>query len=144
MDIPLTLRDPPRPFALRPEPPADGERVQILWYTVERKTCKSCNPPKSWYYVRNIEGTVLSMADAPEGWPAMCHYLCWFAVEGVGLGARIPSAAEPQPSKHPAPPPGVPAPSAQPRERAPAKAKPPSAPVAQTSMFDAKPEGAES
>lgn len=147
MDVPLTLRDPPWPFASRPEPPADGERVQILWYTVERKTCTSCNPPKSYYYVRNFEGTVLSMADAPDGWAAMCHYLCWFAVEGTELGKRLPSTAAPAPSKQPTPPLNAVA-QAQapaPRERAPAKptpkVEPPRPSTTQTSMFDTNPEG---
>lgn len=89
MDIVTELRAPPWPMLERPDPPEEGETVQIQHYMVTRQTCKCCSPGRTRFFVRNIHGELLSMTDG-DGWDRMCHVLGWYPLPGLAAGEPIP------------------------------------------------------
>ncbi len=82
------------PFPSRPERPAVGCFVQVMYYNVE---CRLVGGRETFYVWNTMpKPEVLSMG---YDWDRMCHQLGWFPLEGLAHREKLPSELPAAPSK---------------------------------------------
>lgn len=87
----IGLHKPKRPLEQRPDPPGEGESVEILGYRVTRRTL-SGKLPRTYYYAYDQANEIVSFA---ENWADWCHHLNWFPRDDLEAGQSIPREAKP-------------------------------------------------
>jgi hypothetical protein len=84
---PVGLYKPCAPLSSRPEPPDEGEFVEILGYRVTRRTKQTDPKKRIFYYAYDANDEIVSFA---ENWMDWCHQFNWFPRDGLDAGASIP------------------------------------------------------
>lgn len=99
----IGLHKPKRPLEQRPDPPGEGESVEILGYRVTRRTLRDTKGLRTYFYAYDQANEIVSFA---ENWEDWCHILNWFPRDDLGAGERIPREAkteQPRPKPRTAP-----------------------------------------
>lgn len=97
---PSGIRIPIQPLGARPDAPAPGEHVHVLWYRVEHRAGRENGRPR--FFVYDGQRPVAMALH----WDRLCHVLNWYPLDGLEPGQRIPrTAAKPasKPKPKPAP-----------------------------------------
>lgn len=89
------LHKPKRALEQRPDPPEEGESVEIFGYRVTRRTIRidlKNKNTRTYYYAYDQAGEIVSFA---ENWIDWCHQLNWFPRDDLDAGQMIPREAKP-------------------------------------------------
>lgn len=102
-ELVVGLHKPKHPLEQRPEPPDEGQSVEILGYRVTRRTLSGKTAPRTYYYAYDSAGEIVSFAD---NWIDWCHQMNWFPRDDLNAGQAIPREAKaesPRPKARTAP-----------------------------------------